>query len=79
MKKILLSGLAADVDEAGIRAGLEKVGPVLSVNIIRDGDAASPLAIVEMDIDDETAFRLTARVTDFWHDGHMINARLLLH
>jgi hypothetical protein len=79
MKKILLSGLAADIDEAHIRAGLEKLGPVSAVHIIRDGDAASPVVIVEMDIDDQTAYRLTSRVTDFWHDGKTINARLLLH
>ena len=79
MKKILFSGLAADIDETRIRASLEKLGPVIAVNIIRDGDAAAPLVLVEMDIDDETAYRLTARVTDFWHDGQTINARLLLH
>jgi cbb3-type cytochrome oxidase cytochrome c subunit len=32
-----------------------------------------------MDINDEQAHRITSRVTDYWHDGHMLNARLLLH
>lgn len=79
MRKILFSGLGPAVTEEAIRAALEKVGPVLGVTIIRDGDDSAPVVIVEMDIDDQTAYRITSRVTDFWHDGHMINARLLLH
>lgn len=79
MKKILFNGLKPEVTEEGIRTSLEKVGPVHSVIIYREGDAASPLVIVEMDISDTLAYQLTTRVTDFWHDGHMINAHLLLH
>ena len=79
MKKIMFSGLLPDVTEEAVRKSLEKVGPVHSVSIIKDGDASAPLVIVEMDISDVQAFQLTSRVTDYWHDGHMINARLLLH
>lgn len=79
MKKIMLTGLAPEVTEAAIKTSLEKVGPVRHVTIIRDGDPANPVVIVEMDISDLQAFNLVSRVTDFWHDGHTINARLLLH
>ena len=79
MKKIMFSGLLPDVTEEAVRKSLEKVGPVPTVSIIKDGDASAPLVIVEMDISDVQAFQLTSRVTDYWHDGHMINARLLLH
>lgn len=79
MKKIMFSGLLPDVTEEALRKSLEKVGPVHTVSIIKDGDASAPLVIVEMDISDVQAFQLTSRVTDYWHDGHMINARLLLH
>lgn len=79
MKKIMFSGLLPDVTEEAVRKSLEKVGPVHTVSIIKDGDASAPLVIVEMDISDVKAFQLTSRVTDYWHDGHMINARLLLH
>ena len=79
MKKIMFSGLLPDVTEEAVRKSLEKVGPVHTVSIIKDGDASAPLVIVEMDISDVQAFQLTSRVTDHWHDGHMINARLLLH
>lgn len=79
MKKIMFTGLQPEVTEAGIKAALEKVGPVKSVSIVREGDSAAPVVIVEMDISDEQAFQLTTRVTDYWHDGQMVNARLLLH
>jgi hypothetical protein len=79
MKKIMLTGLGGDVSEQRIRESLERVGPVVNVTIIREGDASTPVVIVEMDINDEQAFRITSRVTDYWHDGHMLNARLLLH
>mgnify|MGYP003604529322 FL=1 len=79
MKKIMFSGLLPDVTEEAVRKSLEKVGTVHTVSIIKDGDASAPLVIVEMDISDVQAFQLTSRVTDYWHDGHMINARLLLH
>ena len=75
----MFSGLLPDVTEEAVRKSLEKVGPVHTVSIIKDGDASAPLVIVEMDISDVQAFQLTSRVTDYWHDGHMINARLLLH
>lgn len=79
MKKIMLTGLSPEVTEESVRVSLEKLGPVRSVSIIRDGDAQSPVVVVLMDISDEQAFSLISRVTDYWHDGHMINARLLLH
>lgn len=79
MKKIMFTGLLPNVTEEAVRASLEKVGPVHSVSIIRDGDAKAPVVIVQMDISDAQAYSLTSRVTDYWHNGHMINARLLLH
>jgi hypothetical protein len=79
MKKIMFTGMLPEVTEEAVRAELEKVGPVINVSIIRDGNPNEPVVIVEMDISDSQAYRLTSRVTDFWHNGHMINARLLLH
>jgi hypothetical protein len=79
MKKIMFSGLGAAVTEAGLREALEKFGPVHSVTIYREGNEAAPVAVVEMDLSDVQAFQLTTRVTDIWHDGRMVNARLLLH
>lgn len=75
----MFSGLPPDVTESAVRESLQKLGPVHSVLIIADGAPSSPAAIVEMSIDDEQAYKLTSRVTDYWHNGHMVNARLLLH
>lgn len=79
MKKIMFTGMLPDVTEEAVKAALEKVGPVTSVSIIRTANPGTPMVIVEMDISDVQAYQLTSRVTDFWHDGHMINARLMLH
>lgn len=79
MKKIMLTGLQPDVTEEGIKEALEKFGPVLRVSIIRDGDPNAPWVIVEMAISDVEAYQLTSRVTDIWHNGKMVNARVLLH
>ena len=79
MKKIIFSGLLETVSEAGLRDALEKFGPVHALTIYREGDESAPIAIVEMAINDVQAFQLTTRVTNIWHDGHMVNARLLLH
>lgn len=79
MKKIMFTGMLPDVTEEAVKVALEKVGPVAKVSIIRDGDPNAPIVIVEMDISDALAYQITARVTDFWHNGHMINANLLLH
>ncbi len=79
MKKILFSGVAVDVDEKRVREQLEPLGPVVEVNIIRDGDPNRPVVLVTMDIDDELTFRITSRVSHYWHDGNLITARVLPH
>lgn len=79
MKKIMFNGFGGDITEARIRERLERVGPVIDVTIIQDEGQHSPVVVVVMDIDDQAAFRITSRVTEYWHDGHMLNARLLLH
>lgn len=80
MKTIMLSGLSPAVSEDGLRAALEKnFGAVAKIEIVRDGNPDQPLALVYMDIDDEAAFALQQRLSDIWHDGRRINARLMLH
>lgn len=79
MKKILLMGLGAKATEAGVRTWLSCFGPVRNVDLVREGDAKAPLALVEMDISDGQAFFLVSRISNYWHDGSLINARLLTH
>jgi hypothetical protein len=78
-KKFLITGLGAGVTEAGVRAWLGDYGPVVQVAIIRDGNAADPVALVEMAIGDGTAGYLVSRLCNYWHEGAMVNARLLSH
>lgn len=78
-KKILITGLAREATEESIAAWLGHFGPVKGVEIIRDGNAEAPVALVEMDIDDGAAAYLVSRLTDYWHEGQLVNARLLRH
>lgn len=79
MKKIMFSGLAADVAEPQLRQALERFGPVAGITIIRDGNPEQPVAIVEMRITDQKAFDLTSRVSDIWHNGQHVSAWVLLY
>lgn len=79
MKKIMFSGLPADITEDSVRAAMEKLGPVGSLSIIREGNPDAPVVVVELDISDGWAHMITSRTTDLWHDGRVINARILPH
>lgn len=79
MKKILLTGVAIDISEERVREKFASVGPVHAVEIIREGDPDHPMVIVTLDISDELAFTIVSRVTNFWHEGNLITAQLMLH
>lgn len=79
MKKILLMGLSPTVTEAGIRSWLSGFGAVRTVELVREGDAAAPVAVIEMDISDGQAFFIESRICNYWHDGSLVSARLLNH
>jgi hypothetical protein len=79
MKKILLVGLSATATEAGIRSWLSGFGAVHQVSLVREGDAAAPLAIIEMHITDGQAFAIVSRISNYWHDGSLVSAALLRH
>ena len=78
-KKFLITGLGTAANEDSIRSWLGHFGPVVLVDIIRDGDAADPITFVEMEISDAAAAHLVSRLSDYWHDGKLVNARLLHH
>ena len=79
MKRILISGLNAASTPATLAAWLTRFGPVRDVEIIRDGDGKSPIAVVEMDVTDAQAAFIVSRVTDYWHAGALLTATPLLH
>ena len=79
MKKILLTGLNSDVTAEKLGEALSRFGEVIAVQIVRDGDPDAPIAIVQMNISDQQSHILTTRITDIWHAGQRVNARLILH
>lgn len=78
-KKILVTGLRSGATESAVQSWLSSFGPVARVEIIREGNAASPCALVHMDIGDAAAAILVSRLSHYWHDGAMVNASLLHH
>jgi hypothetical protein len=72
-KKILLTGLGATTTEESILAWLGEFGPVLRVDIIRDGDTEHPVVLVEMGIGSEAAANLVLRLSDYWHEGKQVS------
>lgn len=78
-KKLLIMGLGDAATEESVGSWLGRFGPVLRVDIIHDGNAADPVALVEMDIDDGIAAYLVSRLTNYWHEGKLLNGRLLNH
>lgn len=79
VKKILLTGLSPDVTEEKLSESISHFGEVVDVQIVRDGDPNAPIAIIQMNINDEQAYSITTRITDIWHAGQRVNARLILH
>ena len=78
-QKIMLTGFGASTTEENILAWLSQFGSVQQINIIRDGDANHPVIVVEMGIGSEVAANLVSRVSDYWHEGNLVSARLLHH
>lgn len=78
-KKILITGLGLTATEEGIHAWLSHFGPIEHIEIIRDGNPDEPVVLLEMNIGDGATGYLLSHLTDYWHDGKLVNARLLHH
>jgi hypothetical protein len=78
-KTILVTGLGCGVTEVGVQSWLARFGPVVQVDMIREGNAANPYALVQMDIGDAAAATLVSRLSNYWHEGALVSAWLLHH
>jgi len=79
MISILLTGLSARTTEEQVQAWLGCFGPVQHVCLVRDGNAQAPVAVIRMDIDYAQAYCITSRISNYWHDGSLVSALLLIH
>lgn len=79
MMKLMVRGLRVDVTAEQVRAGMEKLGPVDSVQIVenRGENPKDAWAVVQMPITHERAFQISQQVTDLWHDGQRVNIHVL--
>ena len=78
-KKFLITGLGFAATEEGLLAWLSHFGQIERVQVIRDGNPDEPVALVEMTISDGAAGYLLSHLTDYWHEGKLVSARLLHH
>lgn len=78
-KKFLITGLSAGSTKEGLRSWLSYYGQIDRVEIIRDGNAADPVALLEMSISDGAAAFLLSHLVNYWHEGKLVTARLLPH
>jgi hypothetical protein len=79
MKKFLLTGFGPATTKENIQSWLAEFGPVVDVEIIRDGNATALVVFFKMEIGDVQAFRLTSRINNYWHEGRMVSVRQVLH
>jgi len=78
-KTIIVTGFGSDATELAVQSWLGSFGPVARVEIVRDGNANLPYALVQMEISDAAATALVSRLTNYWHEGAMVSAWLLHH
>lgn len=77
--KILISGLQADFSPERLSERMAHFGPVLGVEVVRDGDPDKPWALVEMDLDASAATEVARRIDGIYFIDRFIHARVMLH
>lgn len=77
--RISLSGLQREFDPEKLRERKTKFGPVVNVQVVRDGDPDQPWAIVEMDLGPAEATKVARRIDGSYYIDRFIHARVMLH
>jgi len=77
--KILVSGLQPDFDLEALRERMSHFGPVVDIDVVRDGDPRQPWAIVEMALGVAEATEVARRIDGIHHVDRFIRARAMLH
>lgn len=77
--KIILSGLQPDFDIERLRERLSKFGPVLGIQVVREGDPDKPWAIVDMDLGVAAATEMARRIDGIYYIDRFIRARVMVH
>lgn len=75
----ILSGLTADATERSVHDGLAPYFSVEQVSFVREGDASSPWAMVEVSDDYERVREVTSRLRGVFHRGKALNIYIPAH
>lgn len=77
--KLLLSGLSPETNLDKLRERMEHFGPVLGIDVIREGDPDRPWFIVELAIAPDVATEVARRIDGIYYHDRFIRARVMLH
>jgi hypothetical protein len=77
--KILLTGLQPDFDLVALRERMCHFGPVVDIQVVRDGDPQQPWAVVEMALGVAEATEVARRIDGIHYVDRFIRARVMLH
>ena len=75
--KIVISGLQPDVDPELLRERMEHFGPVVSLEIIRDGNPDQPWALLEMALAAGEMSEVARRINGIFHIDRKIEAHVV--
>lgn len=77
--KLILSGLSPETDLDRLRERMTHFGPVLGIDLIREGDPDRPWFIVDMDIPPDVATEVARRIDGIFFHDRFIHAQVMLH
>jgi hypothetical protein len=77
--KILVIGLQPDFDPEALRERMAHFGPVIDIQVVRDGDPQQPWAVVEMALGVAEATEVARRIDGIHYLDRFIRARVMLH
>ncbi len=76
---VILMGLHGDADEASITEGMGRYFHVRHVEMIRQGDADSPWALIEVHDSYERVWNVCNQLRGVYHRGKRIHLYIPLH
>lgn len=77
--KLILSGLPPDADLDALRERMSHFGPVLGIEVVREGDPERPWFVVEMGLSVADATEIARRIDGIYYKDRTLHARVMLH
>jgi hypothetical protein len=72
--RIVIGNLPEDISEEKIKEALKDIAPPETITLVREGDATSPTAIIEMEMPRAAAETVARRITGRIYQGKPLRA-----